>query len=383
MNKQIKPAIVVKSKFIVSSGSKSELKNYLNYMDRKNTHSYENEFENYQDYMSNEEKSTGLFTSNKDSLNDFEKSDLKSIFKQSQEKNSILWQDVISFDNEWLEEHGIKKVGFIDEKKLKQATRNAMSEMLKKEHLEDSALWTAAIHYNTDNIHIHVATIQTKNFKERGKRKQKSIDSMKSKVANTILDRSKENEKLNSFIRDRVVHSKRNDDLMSIKNKLVNRDMVRQFKKIHSMLPEDKRVWAYKMNAIANVKPEINKLTDMYIQKHFKNEFKEFEKQLDKEVEVYRKTYGDNSKADHYKETKIQDLYSRMGNTIFKEVKKYDYEQREFNKPKPKNKLQKLKHDREVDNVVFQISKEMNNNLQHYKNQRAFEELQREKEIER
>lgn len=383
MNKQTTPAIVVKSKFIVSSGSKSGFKNYLNYMDRKNTHSHENEFENYQDYMSNEEKSTGLFTSNKDSLNDSEKSNLKSIFKQSQEKNSILWQDVISFNNGWLEEHGIKKDGFIDEKKLKQATRNAMSEMLKKEHLEDSTLWTAAIHYNTDNIHIHVATIQTKNFKERGKRKQKSIDSMKSKVANTILDRSKENEKLNSFIRDRVVHSKRKDDLMSIKNKLVNRDMVKQFKKVHGMLPDDKRMWAYKMNAIANVKPEINKLTDMYIQKHFKNEFKEFEKQLDKEVEVYRKTYGDNSKADRYKEMKIQDLYTRMGNTVLKEVKKYDYEQRESNKPKPKNKLQKLKQDREVDNVVFLISKEMNNNLQHYKNQRAFEELQREKEIER
>ncbi|MCP3763740.1 relaxase MobL [Domibacillus sp. A3M-37] len=383
MNNSVRPAVVIKSKFILSSGSKSNFNNYLNYMDRKNTQSNENDFQNYQDYMSNEEKSTGLFTSSNDKLNAEEKEDLKSLFEQSQQKGSILWQDVISFDNEWLQENGVLKNGFMDEQKMKQATRNAVNEMIKKEGLSDSAIWSAAIHYNTDNIHVHVATVQTKNFRERGKRKQKSIDSMKSKVASSILDRSKENEKLNEFIREKVVKTKRDDDLLSLKNRVVNRDMVKQFKKIHSMLPEDKRLWAYSMNGIQNVRPEIDKLTDMYIQKHFKNEFKEFEKQLDKEVELYKRTYGDTKKAEQYKETKMDDLHKRMGNTILKEVKKYDYELKSAARSEPKNKFEKIKRERAINNFIYTIDRSMNDNLQHLKNQREFERMQQEKEQER
>lgn len=379
----MRPAIVIKSKFILSSGSDSSFNSYLNYMDRKNTHSKENEFQNYQDYMSNEEKSTGLFTSSNNKLNAKEKEDLKSLFEQSQQKGSILWQDVISFDNEWLQENGVLKKGFMDEQKMKQATRNAVNEMIKKEGLSDSAIWSASIHYNTDNIHVHVATVQTKNFRDRGKRKQKSIDSMKSKVASSILDRSKENEKLNEFIRERVVKTKRDDDLLSLKNRVVNRDMVKQFKKIHRMLPEDKRLWAYSMNGIQNVRPEIDKLTDMYIQRHFKNEFKEFEKQLDKEVELYKRTYGDTQKAEQYKETKMDDLHKRMGNTILKEVKKYDYESKSAARTEPKNKFEKIKRERAINHFIYTIDRGMNDNLQHLKNQREFERLQQEKEYER
>lgn len=383
MNNRTVPAVVIKSTFILSSVSKSDFKNYLNYMDRKNTHSHENEFEKYQDYMGNEEKSTGLFTNEKDNLSKKEKKEIKEVFKQAQEKGSILWQDVISFDNEWLKENGIMKNDFIDEIKLQQVTRKAVGQMLKKENLEDSSLWSAAIHYNTDNIHVHVATVQTRNFRFRGKRKQQSLDSMKSTVANSILNRSKENDKLNDFIRNQVIHSKRNNDLLSIKNQIVNPNMVKQFKTIHAMLPVDKRMWAYKMNAIVNVRPEIDKLTDMYIEKYFKNEFKEFKKELEKEVEVYRRSYGDNSKAEKYRETKMNDLYTRMGNTILKEVKKYDNDIKTTSINTKQNKLQKFKQNRSVNNFIHHMNREMKNDIQHYKNQRAFEELVREQEYSR
>lgn len=383
MNNTIVPAVVIKSKFIDPKRAKSGFKNYVNYIDRKNTHYYENEFESYQDYMSNEEKSTGLFTNGKDSLDEIEKEQLKEIFKVAQSKGSLLWQDVISFDNEWLKENGIIKDNFIDEKKLKQVTRKSVNQMLKKENMDDSAIWTAAIHYNTDNIHIHIATVQTRNFRERGQRKQQSISSMKSVVANEILDRSKENEKLNDFIRNKVVLSKRENDLMTFKNRLFNPDMVKQFEKIHSMLPEDKRKWAYKMNAISNVRPEIDKLTDMYIDKYFKSEFKEFQKQLEKEVDIYKRTYGSNSKAEKYRETKTKDLYTRMGNTILKELKQYDSNLKSSAFKKKGNKIHKIKQKRAIDNFMFRLNREMKDNLQHYKNQRAFEEFEREREYGR
>ncbi|WP_165820812.1 relaxase MobL [Pueribacillus theae] len=31
-----------------------------------------------------------------------------------------------------------------------------MSQLLKAERMEETAVWTASIHYNTDNIHVHM-----------------------------------------------------------------------------------------------------------------------------------------------------------------------------------------------------------------------------------
>ena len=255
--------------------------------------------------------------------------------------------------------------------------------MLKKEELIDSAIWSAAIHYNTDNIHIHIATVQTKNFRERGKRKQGSIDSMKSKVVNQIMDRSKQNEKLNDFIRNKVIKNKQDDKIMTLKNRIVNREMVKQFKKIHVMLPDDKRLWKYNMNGISNVRPEIDKLTTMYLEKNFKKEFTEFKEQLDKEVNLFKKTYGESKKAERYKETKINDLYSRMGNTIIKEVKEYEKMKSNVTRKSNNRKVANFQINRNVQNTLYKINKYMNDDLQHFKNQRIFEQLEREKEMER
>lgn len=358
----------------------------MNYIDKKNTHAFENNldsFENYQNYMGNNQKTTGIFTMKKDALTRKEKSQVKAIFQNSQEQNSILWQDVISFDNEWLKEVGVLSDGFVDEKKIKQATRNAMSEMLKKEGMEDSAFWSGAIHFNTDNIHVHVATVQTKYFRERGKRKPKTIALMKSKIVNSLMDRSKENEKLNDFIRNQVISKKREDDILSMKNRIVNRDLVKQFKKIHSMLPEDKRLWAYGMNGISNIRPELDKFTQMYIQKHFATEYKEFREQLETEVELFKRTYGNRTKAAQYRETKLNDLYKRVGNTVLKEIKAYDKHLKEQALSHKQTNLQnKIRINRDLNEVFYRINKKMNDDLQHYKNQREFEQLQREKEYE-
>lgn len=377
-----RPAVVIKSKFIAGSDSGMSFNDYLNYMDRAETHDKANEFEKYQDYMSNEEKSTGLFTLNQDGLTDKEKVYYKEKFREAQENGSILWQDVISFDNDWLKESGVLDDKSIDNKQIQEATRSAVQDMLKKEGMIDSAIWTGAIHYNTDNIHVHVAIVQTKDFKERGKRKQGSIDSMKSKVANKITDRSCHNEKLNEFIREKVIESKRKDAITSMKNRVMNKELVKQFKTIHQLLPDDKRMWKYNMNAISHVRPEVDKLTTLYIQKHFKEEFKDFQKQLDKEVEVHKRMYGNSANSERYRETKMTDLYTWMGNTILKEVSEYDRAQKELARKRSK-KPSRLIVQRDLNKAVFMMNRYAKADLENAKNQRAYEELQREQEHER
>ncbi|NEU35866.1 hypothetical protein GN156_34995, partial [bacterium LRH843] len=82
---------------------------------------------------------------------------LKEIFRQAQKNDSVMWQDVISFDNKWLEERGIynSKTGWVNEGAIQNSIRKGMEVLLREEQLEQSGVWSAAIHYNTDNIHVH------------------------------------------------------------------------------------------------------------------------------------------------------------------------------------------------------------------------------------
>ena len=51
------------------------------------------------------------------------------------------------------------KTGILDEAKMKEFTRKSVRKMLHNENLEH-AVWSASFHYNTDNIHIHVAVVE-------------------------------------------------------------------------------------------------------------------------------------------------------------------------------------------------------------------------------
>lgn len=385
------PSVILKSRFIESSNKKGsssfKMENFLEYLDRDNTKKHNNEIESYksyQDYMGDDEKSTGLFTNDKDRLNEKDKEELKKIFKYGQEKGSILWQDVISFNNDWLKEIGVLKENNIDEEQLKNVIRETMNDMLKDEGMVDNSKWSGAIHYNTDNIHVHMATIQTSNFRERGKRKPQTLEKMKSNVINKLVDRTKENQKINDFIRNKLVNSTKENPINNYKNKLMNPDITKQFNKIYKSLPDDKRMWKYNMNAMKDIQPELNKLTDMYIEKNFKNEFKEFQVQVDKNVSFYKKMYGSNSQAESYKTNTYNDMYTRMGNSILSEMrelsKKEQQKQQIFSRNKGKAKFAVK---REFQNSMFHLDRYLKNDFQSFKNQREYEQLQYEQDMNR
>ncbi len=137
--------------------------NYINYIDRLDSKRNEmlSTYSLYNDYMDNPEKTTGLFTKGKLQLKPEEKDALKKVFETARGNGSLMWQTVISFDNRWLEKYGVydSKTNILDENKLKEVATGAINKMLENEHLEN-AVWSGAIHYNTDNIHIHVATVE-------------------------------------------------------------------------------------------------------------------------------------------------------------------------------------------------------------------------------
>ena len=344
------PAVVLRSKF-VTPGS-SVFNNYINYMDREDAKrdveinhasDHENDFDVYyqfMDYMDDESKQGELFTANQDYLNDMEKQKMKKQFQVAQQNESPMWQDVISFDNDWLEKQGgyNSEKHTVDETKMRSIVRETMQTMLGTERMQQSAIWTASLHYNTDNIHVHIATVEphptrevmnvfdkeTNTWREeyRAKRKPKTLDKMKSKVANCILNRANERNKIDELLRGTVRYKK--DNHISLAS---FRKTNQLFREAIQRLPEDRKQWRYGYESINEARPYIDEITTIYLEQFHAGEMEALDASLNEEAEVMKEMYGESSDYQAYKETKLEDLKKRMGNAILTEMRNVDKEE--------------------------------------------------------
>ncbi|WP_346663745.1 MobP2 family relaxase [uncultured Merdimonas sp.] len=353
----IKAGVVVVTKFCRPGAMKFQ--KYIDYIDREEAVRSEHsmEYNLYADYMGNPEKTTGLFTADKDMLDDAEKKELKSKMVSARDNGSLMWQTVISFDNRWLEEHGLydSAANILDEKRLKGVTRTAVEKMLKAEELEHG-LWSAAIHYNTDNIHIHVATVETQPMRKKkeyvqyqtvmedghkvkkpvldasgnlmkkeeyvGRFRQKSIELCKSTVVNEIMNDRDINLQINTIIRESILKQKKEIELSK------DAEMRDQFLKLYEALPDVKRsLWNYNNNVMESVRKEIDALSEIYLKTYHPEEYQTLKELMDRQDSVYQQAYGNSGRS--YSKTKMTDLFTRLGNQILKEMKTYDKELRE------------------------------------------------------
>ena len=313
--------IVHKRKWVKSSSEK--FSSYINYIDREEAvRNYKlDEYSLFNDYMGNPKKCGNLFTSDRDFLSEDESKKLKRCFSIAQENGSFMWQDVFSFDNEWLDKHGMydRRTGALDEKRLMEAVRNSMTEMIERENF-DSLIWSASMHFNTDNIHIHIASVElnpTRYTNEDGFMQYKNLYRMKSKFANTLIDRSKEQKKINVIMRNNIINGKKE---ISFHQDI---EMKRLVTEIIKRLPEDKRQWQYGYNSLHEVKPLLDELTSYYIKNYKKDDFEKLINSLDDEEEYLKEVYGEGEKHfyKNYKKNKIDELYYRMGNSLLREIK--------------------------------------------------------------
>jgi hypothetical protein len=387
----IVPGVVVKTKFITSHHK--AFQQYVEYVDRdeakQEDRSVAHSFSLYQDYMGNPDKTSSLFTHKYDRLTEEQKAKLKESFEEAQNNNSIMWQDVITFHNPWLQEQGIydARTHTVDERKLMYVTRQAMSKMLERERLNESAVWSAAIHYNTDNLHIHIATVEPNPTRSRGKRKPKTLDVMKSTVVNQIRDRGKNQDRINHLIRKEMVDQKKQDSSFAWRN----RELKPLFLMVYNHLPQDKRQWQYSYNTIKPLKPYIDTLSEKYIKKYHQKEYQQLIKNLDKEVKELKKAYGegtrDKGRYENYKQTKIDDLYKRMGNAFLQEMKAYDRKQQDvkrlLDRKQSGKQTGRYKQHVPVHFSLRKIEKAFKSEYESWKNQQHYERLQRETERDR
>ena len=351
---KIKAGVVVVTKFCRSQSS--QFSSYVNYIDRDEAARTENSshYNLYQDYMGNPEKTTGLFTAEKNDLAYTEKEELKELFQTAQDNDSLMWQTVISFDNRFLAENGLyqEEDQILDEDALKNMVRNAVGKMLKAEDLEN-AVWSAAIHFNTDNIHVHIATVEPDPMREKreyiqyeeqtingktvkvpmrdaegkiikqeeykGTFRSKSIEACKSSIVNEILHEKENNLKINQVIRNSIVKQAKQHTLSK------DKDLAHAFLALYYKMPDTARnLWNYNSPVMAPLQPEIDHLSMLYLEKYHKEEFTELKTMLQEQDEKYQQAYGDSSRS--YAEGKMQDLYARLGNAVLAEIREYDRE---------------------------------------------------------
>ena len=210
------PGLVAVTKF-VRPGSKT-FASYINYMDRDEAIKGGNVRASYsaysEEYMGNPEKSTGLFSMDYDQLSADTAHIYMEQFQKAQDDGSLLWQTVICLGQRWVDDVGSygSTTQELDEARIRGMTRIFMKTLLEKEGLH-LASWTAAVHYNTDNIHVHIAIVDPESEREKVKDGKyagepkgtwsiRSIRYAKSAAVNELLELDQEMKRLNDLVRE-------------------------------------------------------------------------------------------------------------------------------------------------------------------------------------
>lgn len=302
---------------------------YIDYIDREEAqrNAALPKFNLFNEYVGNPYKGSHLFTADRDFLSLSEKQDLKDAFKMAQINGSVMWQTVISFDNAWLEKNGVyhsdKKM--LDERKIYEVTRHAMGKLLENENL-NNAVWSAGIHYNTDNLHVHIAIVEpypmrelmlyNGNLEVRGKMKMSNIKACKSVVVNELMQSKEMNQKINFIIRKDIIEKLKEREL-SNDPELQDKFLVlcQRISMLHGPLN-------YNNRETTPIRKQVDEISKLFLDRYCPEKYKEFVEIIERQSHLYAEAYGGGNE-NVYKEDKHYELMQRLGNVILKSAKEY------------------------------------------------------------
>ena len=282
----------------------------------------ENSDYDFINYMQNDEKSDGCFSSTSDFMTEEEIENFRKLERNSQSEGCPKYVQVISFDNKFLEENGIIVGGNLDTARIKAVTRTAMNKLIESEPKfdKDNVYWCGAIHINTDNVHIHTSLLekhrrenrQTK-YKDKDMISVEAFDKLKSAVASSIIKNDKRTEELTRLEREIL--------LPKFKENFTN--TTAQMQHLIKILPKEEG-WQYNRPKMKRFRPEIDKCVDNIIQSNpeLRGRFTEYLAKLDSMSEFYKDLYGEGNRYKYleYKTNKLNDFYARAGNQLLKEL---------------------------------------------------------------
>lgn len=268
-----------------------------------------------------------VWTNDKDTMTLGDRKEFQDKMDAAKKHGSMLWTDVVSFDNRWLERQGLynPKTGELKSEALREASRKMLDVLGKKEQL-NQPFWLASVHRNTDNIHIHFAIMEKENSRKmvdvggemqpRGNFKQSTIYAMKSAFANELVDLSRVQARITeerSNVREAVYQNAK-----EAMNRPDFRDRLNAFIK---RLPADRRKWNYQSlhRMDPSLTKELDKITDELLKDdpHLEK-YKDLVGDVD---EFYKEQYGKTkNEHKHYADNQLKDLKKRAGNRLLHDL---------------------------------------------------------------
>ena len=329
------PAVVMVSHFARPGAKK--FGGYIKYMDRSTAQRNDSmseynifEYDGYQNYMNDSKKTSHLFNERYDYMPESQLKQSKEYFNEAEKNGSPLWQTVFSFDNQDLISEGLynPKTGYLNEQAVRESTRVAMTEWVAQTGMGESMAWTAAIHFNTDNIHVHIGLVERfptrpeMEFKGkteyRGKVPLSQLNQVKSRFVNQMFDRSPELARLTQLMRQTLVA----DTIAKGMDK--NGVLIHRTTQLMNRLPKDRRQWKYNTNAMKPFHPTLDFISEQLLLQHNPEALKEFDVLLNNQMDHYKQIYGEGTKEferyKDYKATKYQELYASLGNSTLREL---------------------------------------------------------------
>lgn len=284
--------------------------------------SHSAEYDMY-DYMGNTEKSDGIFSADKDLLNSKDIEKFREFEKTSMQEGCPKYIQVLSFQNSFLEENHIMVNGEIDKAKLRNTFRKAMAALIEREPKfdADNCYWVAAIHTNTDNIHIHCSLLEYHRLEDRVKKYKDgdmiSVDAMnklKSVVANDLIEVNERTKEHTAIERELL--------LPSLKKLFTN--TTAQMIALRKELPPE-RGWQYNRPKMKKYREQIDRVVNNAIESNdeLKAMFEKYTKSLDVLTDFYRDLYGEGVTDQYlcYKANKLDEFYARAGNSLLNALK--------------------------------------------------------------
>lgn len=362
---------------------------YINYMDRDEAvHGGEihSDYSAYsENYMGNPEKTTGLFSMDYDRLSEDTAQIYKQQFLKAQENGSLLWQTVLSFDNQWLEELGIYDLASqtLDESRVRGMTRVFMKTLLDKEQLT-LASWTAAVHYNTNNIHVHVAIVDPVGQRERvldgkyaGEPKGtwgiRSLRAAKSAAVNELLDLDQTMKQLNDLIRQSIVKPLREQGREEM---VLQDDLEKLLEKLEQEVPDFPK-WKYGFSDMAPYRKDIDAITNRWLQQVHPEHWSTIQETWNTLEKQQERAYGKSLRKQTYRMNQEKDLYKRCGNAILQTLREVEKEKRWREQSKLPLRYQKSKY--RIPRIrIRRLERYFEDSYRHYKNLAAYDRAQRQ-----
>lgn len=381
------PGIVVITKFVRSSST--VFSSYIKYMDRDeavNGGAIHSSYSAYsEEYMGNPEKTTGLFSMDYDQLSEEIAQIYKEQFEQAQKNGSLLWQTVVSFDNKWLEELGIydSESQILDEARIRGAVRMFMKTLLDREELHLAA-WTAAVHYNTDNIHVHIAVVDPTGERKlvndgqyagepKGTWGIRSVRYAKSAAVNELLDLDQTMKRLNELIRQSIVKPLREQGQ---EETILQADLEQLLIKLEYEVTDFQK-WKYGLSEMQSYRKEIDAITKRWLQQVHSEDWKEIQSTWDELEKQQERAYGKSSRKQTYRMNQEKDLYKRCGNAILQTLREAEQEKRWCGQSKLPLQYQKSRY--RIPRIrIRRLERYFEDSYRHYKNLAAYDRAQRQ-----